>query len=143
MKQAWWIKASAKSRAKRKAQLQMAPSVAERKLARKIIFSLLVELDRVQCFRCGRPFTETDFSIEHKKPWLDVSPELFWDMRNIAFSHRCCNSSARRSHSGRRHSTKREAARIRFSEWYSVPVNRDKWNARRRELYAKKKVVGP
>ena len=28
-----------------------------------------------------------DLSIEHKKPWLDEDPRLFWDMGNIAFSH--------------------------------------------------------
>ena len=31
-----------------------------------------------------------------KKPWLDEDTRLFWDMGNIAFSHRSCNSSAAR-----------------------------------------------
>lgn len=40
--------------------------------------------------------TIEDFTLEHKKPWMDVAPALFWDLDNVAFSHLGCNSSAAR-----------------------------------------------
>lgn len=44
------------------------------------------------CFRCGKEITESQqLSVEHKEPWLNVNPILFWDMDNIAFSHLSCN----------------------------------------------------
>lgn len=35
------------------------------------------------------------FSIEHKEPWLHNSPELFWDLENITYSHKKCNKPDR------------------------------------------------
>jgi hypothetical protein len=40
--------------------------------------------------------TREDFSIDHKTPWLDTdSPvDLFFDLENIAYSHKGCNARA-------------------------------------------------
>jgi hypothetical protein len=32
-----------------------------------------------------------NLTIEHKETWQDVGAHLFWDLANIAFSHRQCN----------------------------------------------------
>lgn len=40
--------------------------------------------------------TVQDFSIEHKEPWFNVAPELFWDLGNLAFSHLSCNVGNKR-----------------------------------------------
>lgn len=74
------------------AQLGMPFSTAFYRLMRDIIFALAVETGKNLCFRCNQPMTRDDFSIEHKKPWLHVSADLFWSLENIAFSHKRCNS---------------------------------------------------
>ena len=71
---------------------------ANGKLRKMIIFKLVQKTGEDICFHCGKKIESIDeFSIEHKKPWLDVSTALFWDLNNIAFSHLHCNCSARRS----------------------------------------------
>ena len=51
-----------------------------------------------ECYQCKNLIIDhEDLSIEHKKPWLDEDTRLFWDMGNIAFSHKSCNSSAART----------------------------------------------
>jgi hypothetical protein len=68
---------------------------AQGRLKKRIFFSLVQRLGLDICFRCGkRILTAEDLSCDHKKPWLDISLELFWDLDNIAFSHRGCNSAA-------------------------------------------------
>ena len=50
-----------------------------------------------ECYQCKKLIVDhEDLSVEHKKPWLDEDTRLFWDMGNIAFSHRGCNSGAAR-----------------------------------------------
>lgn len=62
-----------------------------------MMFMLAKECGRDTCFQCEKKieFVE-EFSIEHKKPWLDNSPELFWNLNNIGFSHLLCNIKAGR-----------------------------------------------
>ena len=51
------------------------------------------------CHQCGDKIENIDnFSIEHKKPWLDSNDPLglFFDLDNIGFSHLRCNSNAAR-----------------------------------------------
>lgn len=65
-------------------------------LRRKILHSLLKELGRNICFRCGEQIHNPDqLSIDHKKPWLYESEDLFWDLANVAFSHKSCNKTDR------------------------------------------------
>lgn len=80
---------------KKNDQLGMPFGTANARLKKNILFSLLVRLNDNVCFQCGKVIdTVEELSIEHKKPWLDSSPELFWDLNNIAFSHLSCNIRA-------------------------------------------------
>lgn len=73
-------------------------STAQAKLRKSIIFKLVVELAQDICFQCNERIENIDeLSIEHKKPWLDVDKNLFWDLDNIAFSHLSCNIKASRN----------------------------------------------
>jgi len=42
--------------------------------------------------------TRQNFSIEHKKPWLDEpnAAKLYFDLNNVTFSHSACNKGAAR-----------------------------------------------
>ena len=82
---------------KKSKQLGMNYSTASNRLRKKVLFMLIQRLKLDECFQCNNLIVEIeDLSIEHKKPWLDDDPRLFWDMGNIAFSHRSCNSAAAR-----------------------------------------------
>ena len=71
---------------------------ASARLKRKILWSLLAELNRVDCSRCNEPMTEATFSVDHIVDWQDNSVGLFWDIGNISWSHLSCNvGAARRS----------------------------------------------
>lgn len=122
---------------KKKLQLGMYQSEADRKLARIIMFNLAKKLGEDICYRCFKRIERLEeFSVDHKKPWLDVSVKLFWDIDNIAFSHRKCNTSVRRSRNGSGKTNKQ-----RFADWYNIPVNRERWNRQARERYALKKMA--
>jgi len=78
-------------------QLGMSRGTANYRLARLLLFKYMQQAGADNCFRCGLKLeTVEDFSIEHKKPWVYASPDLYWDLENIAFSHRACNSGAAR-----------------------------------------------
>ncbi len=65
---------------------------ANHRLRASILFSLVVRCGDDICFRCGEKITNPkDLSVEHKKEWMGESVALFWDLDNIAFSHRSCN----------------------------------------------------
>jgi hypothetical protein len=85
---------------KKSEQLGMNFGTASNRLRKNILFSLLVKLNENICFQCGKLIEDvTELSIEHKIPWLDNDPSLFWDLDNIAFSHLSCNCvAADRSH---------------------------------------------
>lgn len=80
---------------KRKSEfLGMPHGTAANKLKKNILFSLLVHIDMHHCYVCGDEIgSADDLSIEHIEPWLDRENgvELFWDLENIAFSHKTCN----------------------------------------------------
>ena len=118
-------------------QLGCSYASANTKLTRMILFDLSKKFGLDICFRCGLHIASfKEFSIDHKQPWLYVSVSLFWDLNNIAFSHRKCNTSVRRSRK-RVWVPKSDA----FMKWYAIPENARKWNKRRRELYAIKKTA--
>jgi hypothetical protein len=80
------------SNAKKAAQLGMPFGTANGRLKKNILFSLVVRLGENTCFHCKEIIeTVEEFSIEHKEPWQDNDPALFWDIGNIAFSHFACN----------------------------------------------------
>jgi hypothetical protein len=73
-------------------QLGMPHGTASARLRKAILLYLLQQLGEDFCYRCGGQIeTPEELSIEHKKDWQGVDPALFWDLDNIAFSHRLCN----------------------------------------------------
>ncbi len=78
-------------------QLGMPYGTATGKLRKLILFHLLKKHNENVCFQCGKEIETVDeLSMEHKKPWLHESSDLFWDVENIAFSHLHCNLSTTR-----------------------------------------------
>lgn len=83
---------------KKSAALGMSFTTANYRLKKLVMFNILCKYGENICFRCEMPIVDINtLTIEHKLPWLDVDPALFWDMDNIAFSHFSCNSRAARS----------------------------------------------
>ena len=75
-------------------QLGMPYGTANGRLRKMVLFDLLKKHGENRCYRCSGEIAKCDdLSIEHKKAWLNVDVELFWDLDNIAFSHLKCNSS--------------------------------------------------
>jgi hypothetical protein len=83
---------------KRQKQLGLPFGTACNRLRKMLLFSFCQKLGLDTCFKCGTTITNiSEFSIEHKKNWLDVDPQLFWNLDNIAFSHSKCNKPERRT----------------------------------------------
>ena len=73
-------------------QLGMDVGTAHHKLRQLITLNLLQQLKQDICYKCGNKISNiSELSIEHKIPWRNNSNELFWDLNNIAFSHKKCN----------------------------------------------------
>lgn len=85
-------------------QLRQNRRTASHKLNRKIMFSLLVETGRGTCVRCSCDLTEDTFSIDHMENWLNSEDPrgLFFDIKNIDFSCKVCNSFHNRGKFGTR-----------------------------------------
>jgi len=81
----------------KESQLGMKLCQARTLLHRKLIFSLIEKSDQNLCFKCSRPMTENNYSIEHRDEWLyaDDPVKAYFNMDNIAFSHRKCNKGNR------------------------------------------------
>jgi hypothetical protein len=98
---------------KKQQQLGVPFGTACHQLRKEILFGLVKEVKRDFCFRCGKQIAESrDLSIDHKEPWLHSSDPrtVFFSLENIAFSHRACNTDARRI---RRKYSPEEAIRVR------------------------------
>lgn len=77
--------------------LGMDYGTAMNRLKKTIMLSLLQELKRDVCCRCGEQITEArDLSLEHVDAWMShKQPQsAFWSLDNIKFSHLGCNCSA-------------------------------------------------
>ena len=75
-------------------QLGMHFSTAQARLDRMVLFQLVQATGRDTCFRCGSKIVRyQDLSTDHKEPWLRNSNAMFWDLANIAFSHKTCNGA--------------------------------------------------
>lgn len=62
------------------------------KLRRMVMFSLLQRHEENVRYKCGKAILSAeDLTLEHKETWLDGGAALFWDLGNIAFSHKQCN----------------------------------------------------
>lgn len=92
---------SKNSSAIKHAHLGMPLGTANYRLARMILFELLGRLGENTCHKCGNEIeTVEELSVEHKIPWLYGELDLFWNLSNIAFSHRKCNMPDRNHGSG-------------------------------------------
>lgn len=81
-----------KSTLRKSEQLGIPFGTACGRLRTSLMFQLVQQAKRDTCFKCGTAIESAEeLSIEHKEPWLDNDPDLFWDLDNIAFSHRRCN----------------------------------------------------
>jgi hypothetical protein len=77
------------------AQLGMPIGTATHRLRKEVMFMLVQKCGMDICYRCKHKIeSAAELSLEHKKAWLYASIALFWDLGNIAFSHRVCNISA-------------------------------------------------
>jgi hypothetical protein len=75
--------------------LGMPIGTAIHRLRKMVLLHLLQRLGEDICFRCDKQIAiPEDLSIEHKQDWLGIDPRLFWNLDNLAFSHRRCNSLA-------------------------------------------------
>lgn len=73
-------------------QLGMPFGTACNRLRKAVMHELVRRLGLDRCLKCGESIeTPEDLSLDHRRPWLGVSPDLFWDVNNIAFSHIRCN----------------------------------------------------
>lgn len=124
---------------KKSQQLGMNPGTASYRLIKDLLFSF-VEGYGHKCFRCGGSLERENFSIEHKEPWLDSqSPrDMFFDLGNVAYSHKACNIAAgRRPH--RKNRSREETKAIESlrerEKWSRLPQSDQQ--ARRREKYLK------
>ncbi|HDR4736854.1 TPA: hypothetical protein QCR36_003902 [Bacillus cereus] len=84
---------------KKSEQLGMSFSTATNRLRKHIMFQLVQQSGRDECFQCGQKIESVDnLSIEHKDPWMytDDPYSKFFDLDNIAFSHSKCNFANRR-----------------------------------------------
>tara|TARA_R110002167_G_scaffold90566_4_gene243995 strand:+ start:573 stop:965 length:393 start_codon:yes stop_codon:yes gene_type:complete len=84
---------------KKTEQLGMSPSTAYNRLKKDLMFQMAQLLEMDWCFQCGSKIElKEEISVEHMVPWQDSEnpQELFYDMSNIAFSHRSCNAGAAR-----------------------------------------------
>ena len=81
-------------------QLGMDPGTASNRLKKTLLFEFAKKLDMHWCYQCGAEIVDCDkFTVEHKTPWLhSEDPKgLFFDIDNIAFSHKSCNYRAARA----------------------------------------------
>lgn len=74
------------------AQLGMPFGTACNRLRKIVLFNVLKKHGENICVRCSGVIESVeDLSIEHIKPWENVSVDLFWSLDNVAFSHLHCN----------------------------------------------------
>lgn len=80
---------------KLKALLGMSFGAAANILLKDILFDFVMKAGYT-CFRCQGELTRDTFSIEHKAAWrkFENPSEGFFDLTNIAFSHKRCNTAA-------------------------------------------------
>lgn len=69
---------------------------ATRVLKNEIIWDFLLKTGATLCYRCNKPLTKQNWTIDHIIPWRNSqNPKLrFFDISNIAYSHLSCNSTA-------------------------------------------------
>lgn len=116
-------------------QLGMSVSSASHRLRFDLLFQF-VKAAGIVCYRCGEELTRDTFSVEHKEAWLNKpnAVELYFDLNNITYSHRACNSGAADKEWHIKHRTpeekinaKRQWQRDFRARSYSPEQRRDKY----------------
>ena len=88
---------------KKSMQLAMPIGTASHRLRKMIMLQLLRELRKDSCLRCLARIKEPeDLAVDHKSCMARRVTRTVLGSRNIGFSHRRCNSIARRSAKGRK-----------------------------------------
>lgn len=114
-------------------QLGMSYSTATNKLTRDLLWSYIQHCKHNECYRCGGEMSREDFTIEHVEDWLDSDNprDIYFDLANIEFSHRSCNSrhTRRRKYTTEeeRKLAKRKQDRIRRKKNYNPQKRREKY----------------
>lgn len=113
-------------------------------LCRQLLFRMAQELGQDNCFQCGEVIEDyKSFSIEHKQPWQsDEDPRAaFFDMTNIAFSHRKCNEyagaasqNARKTHCPQGHAYDEANTLVYNGGRYCRACAAERMRVKRREL---------
>jgi hypothetical protein len=120
---------------KKHQQLGMNAGTASGRLSRMLLFRFVQDAGQDVCFQCACKIESIeDFSIEHKKPWLDSDDPagVFFDLDNIAYSHKRCNFAASRTnkkYSSReeRMAARRASNRKSWRKHYSTEWRRAKY----------------
>ena len=87
-------------------QLGIPFGTACHRLRKIVLFHYVKKAGEANCFKCTLPIEIVeDLTIEHKLPWQGKDNKLFWDLSNIAFSHKKCNKKAPLYPNGRPHGT--------------------------------------
>ncbi len=82
---------------KKAERLGMTPGKARNLLIKSLIHHMACKLGENVCFICKQPIEDSrELSIEHKVAWLNSEDpvRLFFDLKNIGFSHHRCNCGA-------------------------------------------------
>jgi len=88
-----------KTNQNRRKQLGMPIGTACHRLRQQLFFKYIKKTGENFCYDCKKEIlTPEEVSIQHKKVWLHISAELFWDLDNIAFSHKKCNKQERHNY---------------------------------------------
>jgi hypothetical protein len=125
------------SNEKKAQQLGMPYGTANGRLKKDIMFSLLKELNRNICYRCGELIENSStLSIEHKDNWLDSKEpaKLFFDINNITYSHLSCNCSQSRGVFKKKYNTDEELKLAR-REQNSRSERKNYSTSKRKERY--------
>jgi hypothetical protein len=118
----------------------MDPGTARNHLITDLLFDFALRAGH-KCHRCNQPLTRATFSVDHILPWLD-SPnpmDLFFDLRNIAYSHLACNSRAgRRSDKQGKRISPEQVAAMTPQRQAALATSRAKWVRRKAKLAAER-----
>jgi len=99
-------------------QLGMSHGAARNLLVNELMYNMIKDLGKNTCFRCREMISSPDdLSIDHIEPWegAEDARKKFFDLDNIAFSHRSCNSSYGRHEIGKRVTIKCSSCHREFS----------------------------
>lgn len=97
---------------KKRVLLGMPIGTATNRLKKELMFVLAQRCGMDICFRCECKIeTSFDLSVDHMDPWQSAAEPTarFFDVGNIAFSHKRCNSGAA-AHPPRKHLTNESRA---------------------------------